>query len=264
MKKKCLIITLVMILVVCSLVSVVNASSLSVSMTPSSTAVKEATEFTVTIKISNIDAGQNGINSITSYLKYDTSVFETISESSMDDLNSWQHEFNSDTGKLIIFKTSFVKTEEEIFQITFKTKSGVTGKTGQISLSNILASNSESPISAPDIATTITVGDVPLANTNTNQNKTNTNTNVANPALTLNVNANKNKTNNTNIANVPVNGTVNSNKIGNNTNVPVNNGTSNNNIPYTGTEDVAMRAIFVVLVIAAISYFKYESMKDVK
>ena len=35
-------------------------------------------------------------------------------------------------------------------------------------------------------------------------------------------------------------------------------------MPYTGAEDVAMRAIFVVLVVAAVSYFKYESMKDVK
>ena len=206
MKKKSLIITLIMILIICVLVNSASALSLTATMTPSSTTVPESTEFTVTIKVSNIDAGQNGINSLQGYLKYDTAVFET--------------------------------------------KSGVNGKSGSIKLSNIIASNSESEISAADISTTITVGTAPAAgNTNTPKNPItiNANTNVVNTPSVISPNVNTKNTNNTN-TNV----------------VPVGNTTPEEDIPYTGAGDVAMRAIFVVLVVAAISYFKYESMKDVK
>ena len=75
MKKKSLIITLIMILIICVLVNSASALSLTATMTPSSTTVPESTEFTVTIKVSNIDAGQNGINSLQGYLKYCCIVF---------------------------------------------------------------------------------------------------------------------------------------------------------------------------------------------
>lgn len=249
MKKKSLVITLIIVLVICSLINSVSALSFTATMTPSSTTVPESTEFTITVKVSNIDAGANGINSLAGYLKYDTAVFETVSSTSIDQLNSWQPSYNSENGKLTLVKSSFVKEEEEVFQITFKTKSGVTGKSGAISFSNIVASNSEGDISAADISTTITVG---TAGANTN-----TNTNSAQNPLTINVNTNTNRNTNTNVVNPTVN------NQGNNTNqVPTN--TADEEMPYTGAEDVAMRAIFVVLVVAAVSYFKYESMKDVK
>lgn len=247
MKKKSLIITLIMILIICVLVNSASALSLTATMTPSSTTVPESTEFTVTIKVSNIDAGQNGINSLQGYLKYDTAVFETISATSIEKLNTWTPEYNAETGKIVLYTTTFVKDADEVLQITFKTKSGVNGKSGSIKLSNIIASNSESEISAADISTTITVGTAPVAgNTNTPKNPItiNANTNVVNKPSVISPNVNTKNTN-TNV-------------------VPVGNTTPEEDIPYTGAEDVAMRAIFVVLVVAAISYFKYESMKDVK
>ena len=250
MKKKSLIITLIMILIICVLVNSASALSLTATMTPSSTTVPESTEFTVTIKVSNIDAGQNGINSLQGYLKYDTAVFETISATSIEKLNTWTPEYNAETGKIVLYTTIFVKDADEVLQITFKTKSGVNGKSGSIKLSNTIASNSESEISAADISTTITVGTAPaVGNTNTPKNPItiNANTNVVNTPSVISPNVNTKNTNNTN-TNV----------------VPVGNTTPEEDIPYTGAGDVAMRAIFVVLVVAAISYFKYESMKDVK
>ena len=247
MRKKSLVITLIMVLVICGLVNSVSALSFSTTMTPSSTTVPEATEFTVTVKVSAIDAGTNGINSLAGYLKYDTDVFETIGETAIEGLNSWQPSYNSENGKITLVKNQFVKTDEEILQITFKTKTGVTGETGAISFSNIVASNSESNISARDISTTITVGTASAnANTNTYSNG------IQNPAVTINPNRNTN----TNVVSPTVNNQNNTNQV------PTN--TAEEEMPYTGAEDVAMRAIFVVLVVAAVSYFKYESMKDVK
>ena len=82
MKKKILKITTIMIMFTLVYVSIVNALSFTATITPSSTTVAESTEFTVKIKVSNLDVGTNGINSLSGYLKYDKDVFETITDCS--------------------------------------------------------------------------------------------------------------------------------------------------------------------------------------
>jgi hypothetical protein len=232
-------------------------------MTPSSTTVPESTEFTIVIKVSNLDVGSNGINSLNGYLKYDSKIFETISDSSLEGLNGWTTSYNADNGKIILVKNSFVKSDQEVLQITFKTKSDVSGQSGAISFSNIVASNSESDISASDISTTITIGTNTGASTNTNTNITG-NTQTITPTVINPTNSLANATNtNTNSESTNTNSIVNGIAY-RNANTTQTNSTSDDEMPYTGVEDVALRAIFVVLVIAAISYFKYESMKDVK
>jgi hypothetical protein len=258
MKRKSLVITLLIALIIGILTTSASALSFTATMTPSSTTVPESTEFTIVIKVSNLDVGTNGINSLSGYLKYDTKVFEEISDSSLEGLNGWEPEYNSDNGKLTLVKSKFVKEEQEVFQITFKTKSGVSSQSGAISFSNIVASNSESDISASDISTTITVG----TNSNIiNGISYNNNTQLILPST---VNPTNTNTNNSGVTSITptVNGTQNNN-TDTNTNTQTNE-TSDEDMPYTGVEDVALRAIFVVLVISAISYFKYESMKDVK
>ena len=283
MKKKILVITLVIILIVSILTSIVSAASFTASMTSSATTVKESTEFTVTIKVSNIDAGVNGINSVEGILSYDTAVFESLTTSSIDALHEWTADYNPSTGKLVLYTMSWVNTEQDIVQITLKTKSGTSGKTGYIKYTNIEASNNESEIKAQDVSTNVTVGNqtssggdgnsqtntnntpqqIPM-NTNTNKNtntNTNSNTNTnTNRNTNTNKNTNTNRNNNTNTNNAPQNSYVGSN--GNNTNTNTNSSTSEEDIPYTGTSDNIMAAIFVVLVLAGISYYKYESIKE--
>jgi hypothetical protein len=261
MKRKSIVITLIIALIIGILTTSSSALSFTATMTPSSTTVPESTEFTIVIKVSNLDVGSNGINSLNGYLKYDSKIFETISDSSLEGLNGWTTSYNADNGKIILVKNSFVKSDQEVLQITFKTKSDVSGQSGAISFSNIVASNSESDISASDISTTITVGTNTVPSTNTNTN-TSGNTQVITPTVINPTNSLANAANtNTETSNTSpiVNGSVN-----NNTNNTKTNSVSSDEMPYTGVEDVALRAIFVVLVIAAISYFKYESMKDVK
>ena len=78
MKKKILKITTIMIMFTLVYVSIVNALSFTATITPSSTTVAESTEFTVKIKVSNLDVGTNGINSLSGYLKYDKDGFMSI------------------------------------------------------------------------------------------------------------------------------------------------------------------------------------------
>lgn len=152
----------------------------------------------------------------------------------------------------MLYKQGFLNEDADIVQITFKTKTNVTGKTGDIKLSDIKASNTGETIEASTISTRITVGkNSDGANmANTSGNRTNTNT----PSR-INTTANTSR----NIAN-----NTNTNRNAQSSYIDSTNNTQNTagDIPYTGVSDNIMRAIFVVLVIAGISYFKYESIKE--
>ena len=255
MKNK-LLTTMVMVLFIIFMMTIVtNAVSFTATMTPSATTVKEATEFTITVKVSNLDVGSNGINSLEGYLRYDTEVFETISESSIEGLNNWVAKFDDTNGKISLTKNTFVTSTQEVFQITFKTKSGVSGKSGNISYSDIVASNSETNISATDISTSITVGNAPAEDTS------NTTSNVAvisNNVGTINAVSSSNNTitNNTaNTANNVVSSYVNT----------MTNTTSETDMPQTGVNDTVLKLIFVVIGVAIVFYIKIEKLnKELK
>ncbi len=252
MKKKLAIISLMLILVVTSLVTTVSASSFSASFSTPKTTVAESNEFVVTIKISNLDVGTNGINIFEGVLTYSPQVFETLSDDSIDGNNGWQPSYNKENGKLMLYNPGFIKEDSDVVQITFKTKSGVTGKSGEIKLNDIKATNTEESISAAPISTKITIGNAPSGNEIGNQSGQPTNTNRPANQIVPRNNTVKNNTS----GNIVRNNTVNTNKTNTNTT------SYEEDIPYTGASDNIMRAIFVVLVIAGISYFKYESIKE--
>ena len=257
MKNKLLSIVLVMLLMVSIIAISAYAVSFTATMTPSATTVKEATEFTITVKVSNLDVGANGINSLEGYLKYAADVFETISESSIEGLNSWVAKFDETTGKISLTKNTFVTSTQEVFQITFKTKSDVSGKSGTISYSDIVASNSETTISATDISTSIAIGNTSEGNT------TNTTSNVvaiSNNTVSINaVTSSNNTANNTVTTNTTANNAVSSYV---NTMTNTNAGTE---MPNTGVDDTILKLIFVVIAVALVFYIKIERLnKDLK
>lgn len=257
MKSKLLKIVIVFIILLFTYETVVSALSFTASIVTGSTTVAENTEFTVTVKVSNLDVGQNGINALEGYLEYDTKVFQPITESSVEGLSGWKADFFPDNKKVVLTKSTFTKTEESVFQVTFRTKQDVAGSTGAISFKSIIASNSADEISATDIATQVTVGTTP---TNTPTNDTNTgNTNKPSTInTTVNTNSN-NKTNNTNVntENINTDTNSNSNNISTYTNTNTNS-SSESDIPKTGVEDTILLMIFVILVIAFIFYIKIE------
>ena len=198
MEKKVFKVLIMIMLLVIAVSTVAQAASFTATMTPSSTTVAPETEFTVTVKISNLDVGSNGINSLSGYLTYDDAVFETINESSIEGVNDWKPTFSSDNGRITLLKTQFVNTEEAVFQITFKTKSETDLKkktSGIIKLSQVVASNSQDDITASDISTTITISTATANET----------TNTATNSLVLKTNT---TTKNTTIKNTTTNNTV--------------------------------------------------------
>lgn len=266
MKKKILSMLIVISLMFLILATSAFALSFTATMKASSSTVPESTEFTITVKVSNLDVGSNGINSLSGYLKYDSEVFETISESSIEGLNSWDVTFDESTQNIRLTKNTFVTSAQEVFQITFKTKTGVSGKTGSISYSNVVASNSESDISATDISTQITIGTASegtenttgnitvisanTANTNVSSNNTTTNTNTIVSSVNT-INTTTNNTSNNTITNTnTVSGYVNT----------MTNTTAEEDMPDTGVDDTVLGLIFIVIAVAIIFYVKIEKL----
>lgn len=240
MKKKILKLTTIIMLLVITYATIANALSLTVSMETNNTTIAEATEFTVTVKVSNLDVGENGINSLTGTLKYDKSIFEEITDSSIEGVNGWNSSYEKDTGKIVSTKQSFVKTEESVFNITLKTKANVTGKEGVIEFTDIKAQNSDSQIDAQNISVTISVG----TETGNTANKSNTGNSTS--ILPISNSAKNNIANNTSNTNNTVKSYINATNV------------LDDNIPETGVKDTLAIAIFAVAVIAIIVYIRIE------
>ena len=266
MEKKVFKVLIMIMLLVIAVSTVAQAASFTATMTPSSTTVAPETEFTVTVKISNLDVGSNGINSLSGYLTYDDAVFETINESSIEGVNDWKPTFSSDNGRITLLKTQFVNTEEAVFQITFKTKSETDLKkktSGIIKLSQVVASNSQDDITASDISTTITISTATAnetTNTATNSLVLKTNTTTKNTTI-------KNTTTNNTVKNTVTNTTGNAVGAAVNTtkNTTVYNTVGEEDIPYTGVEDTIVYVLFVAIAMALVFYIKFEKInKDIR
>ena len=220
---------------------IANAVTFTATMTPSSSTVEESTEFTVTIAVSNLSDVDNGINALSGNLEYDTDVFDEITDTNIEALNKWKCEYDASSGKIELSKSTFVTSTQEVLQITFKTKSGVSGKKGTISYSNITASNSEDDeVTATDISTSITVG-------SSSSNNTSTNVIAANTAANNTV---ENNTSNTNVSTY-----VNT----------MQNTSTNDDMPDTGVDDTIMLMMFILIFAALGFYIKIEKInKEIK
>lgn len=239
MKKKINLVILFTILLIGLMVTSVFAFSFTASLTPSATTVAPGKELIVTLKVSNIDAGDKGLSAISGVLIYDTSAFEAVTESSIDELNGWTVTYTASTGKITAYKTSFVKEEEDVLQITMKTLAGntVSGKSGTIKLDSVVATNGDTDISAKSVSTSINISS---GSTNRPTNKVN---NVVN-----NTNKPKNVIAN-NVVKPVVNNVVPEPQVENEV---------KEEIPYTGTTDIVLIGVVGAIIIAIVVYSKYK------
>lgn len=273
MKKRLYVIAIIITLVLSTLMVKVQAADLSytASMKANSDSVEKGKEFIVTLSVSNIKAGDKGINSLSGYLEFDTKVFEEITAENIDGSNDWNVTYSEDTGKITLLKTSFVKETQEVCKITLKTKSSTTSTKGTIEFKDIVASNSESEIATDDISLEVGIGaasnsnsnnTIKITSNNTNKN-TNTNTNT-NSNTNKNISANTNKnTNSNNSSNSIVANTNKNNTNKNNTNVNnanIANETNEEEMPDTGLDDTIVKAIILVGLVGAIGYIKMKSL----
>ena len=257
MRKKIYVVFLMIIMLINILAISVSALSFSTTMTPSNTKIEAGTEVVVSVKLSSLEVGENGINIFTATLGYDTNVFETLTDTNIEGSNDWQSAYNSGTGKITLTKTSYVKSDQEIMQITLKVKSDVEdGTKGSVELSNVRASTPDDEIGGSNISTTITVGSAGGTTETPVENTTNT---TPSNVIVIGGNTTRNDV-------VTQTNTIVSNNTANtiNTENDVVANQTEDDIPYTGSETTAIIQIIMgVIIIALLIYRKIYSLEDV-
>lgn len=147
--KKTLVTFIITALILMTSITTVKGLSFSVKITPSSTTVQKGETVTLTISVSDLDVGSKGINTILLAMEYDKNIFETVSSSNIEALNSWDKpSFNPDNGKMLSTRDPFLTAGGDVFAIKLTAKSTATTGNTTVTFKNIEASNSESDIYA--------------------------------------------------------------------------------------------------------------------
>lgn len=141
----------------------VRADSFNLVVTANKTYVKAGEEVELTLKISNIDVKDPGINTVEGYLKYDNSIFEEVDTSSIESLNNWSITYNSEEteekGKFLgVIMANGVKEDQTIGKIKLKVKSGVKYTKTTITINGITSNNGEEEIKEEDKQIVLEVG----------------------------------------------------------------------------------------------------------
>lgn len=222
---------------VLSIITIVEASSFKFTTSADKTTIQPGEQVSISLGISDIDAGELGINTIEGILEYDETIFEEVTSSSISSQNNWSITYNKEDGKfLAAILTDGVKEEQQIGKITLKVKSGVEYKTTQIKFKSIKSNDGENLIEETDKVINLTVGTKPTQQEN-NQNSGGTNTDTGTddnnkqsaPTITTPLTVNKQESN------------INANKL-----------------PQTGTSPYLFIGAVVLMIAATIGYICYK------
>lgn len=209
----------------------VNADSFKFNVKANQTSLKPGDTVEINMNISDIDAGDLGINTLEAILEYDSNVFEEVSQSNFSSKNNWSLTYNSEDtenkGKfLAVIVTTGVKENQDIGTLTLKVKNSAQNTNTTVTLKNVASNNGETLINETDKAITFKI------ESDNNANKPNT----GNPGIVIEDNKN--------------NSTQNSIK-------------KDGDIPKTGLENYKIYiATGVTVVIAMVAYGVYKKIES--
>jgi len=134
MRKKILKIAIIMLVSLVIGASIVNAkaSSFNWQVEANKSKLKPGEEVTISLSVSDIDMGDNGMNVLEGVIKYDKDVFEEITNSNIKSESNWSTTYNAETsnslnGKFLAVNFSQGVTKNtKIFSVTLKVKEKIT------------------------------------------------------------------------------------------------------------------------------------------
>ena len=252
----------------------------STQLTADKTSVTRSSEITVTLKLKDFANMGDGLYACFAELEYDKNYFEELTATSLKGAGTWSTPtFNPANNQLTTDSGTGVKTESEVFTVTFKVKADAPIGTTNIRVKNFQASEGDADLNANNDATiTVRVVEENTTNDDNNNNGQNNNTNDNNS----NNNGQNNNTNDNNSNNNGQNNNTNDNNSNNNgQNNNTNNNNSNNNaqnnnasaqdntqstnkLPQTGENVVIFAGILIVIVAGVIAYLKYQKYRGIK
>lgn len=162
MKKisKILAITLTLVIL---LTVTVKADSFKFNVKANKASLKPGDTVAINLNISNIDAGDLGINTLEAVLEYDYNVFEEVTQDNFQSANNWSLTYNNEDtenkGKfLAVIVASGVKENQDIGRITLKVKNSAKDTNTTVKFKNVFSNNGQTLIKEADKSIAFKVG----------------------------------------------------------------------------------------------------------
>lgn len=254
-KTKEIIILGVILAIVCMLGTTVNAestSSFKAAVTPTEKTLKPGEEITITLAVSDIDMGEDGINTLEGTIEYDKEIFEEVKSSNIQSKNNWSTTYNDENstlnGKFLAVNLSAgIKEDTEIFSITLKAKSEIESTANtEIKFVDITSNDGTDLINVGTKKVKITVEvEEEVTPPETNENNTIENNTVENNTVNTGNQTTNQTTNQTN-----TNGTDKT--------------LSNTNLPKAGKSTAIIVGILIISIIGIATGMKNRYLKGIK
>lgn len=233
--------SLIMLLIIMCWAGVVYAAtSCNISLETAKSEFNKNDEFTVDVKLSNIQS-ERGIIALEANLEYDK---ESLTLVSMEGQNKWSSpvkdlSYNEATGKLVIDKTGLAQSDEVILKLTFKVKEN-SKKNLMIALSNIRVSDATVPTEVKTAYKNITIKEGQDNNVPTPPGEDNNNPTIP----PVEENPSNPSTPDQNTVQIPQTNTTNTT-----------NTTANGNLPQTGYDNRMLILFIVVAVVSVVALY---------
>lgn len=172
--KKIVTILGMLVIMLSAFTQTVKAAGFNFNVSPNATTVEYGDTVTISLKVTDIDAGELGINTVECMLQYDEEMFEDIQIQSK---NNWSITYNDrkdneNYGKfLAVLLGTGVTEDQEIGTISFKVKTNSTAKSGNITFSQVASNDGQNIIPTSDKTVTINIKEENANNNNNNGNK---------------------------------------------------------------------------------------------
>lgn len=177
----------ILVMIVCMIGVTVQAESghtFKATVTPTQSTIKPGETVTISINVSDINMGTNGINTVEGKIEYDKTIFEEVKSSNIQSFSNWTTTYNDESstlnGKFLSVNLSAgVKENTKIFSVTFKAKQDIAKTTStQIKFNEITSNDGIDLVSAGSKIVNITVNvdngtvETPADNSNEKNNNT--------------------------------------------------------------------------------------------
>lgn len=197
--KRFVSILMVVFIVVALLTQPVEATGFNFIATPNRTTIQKGDMVQINLNLTNIDAGELGINTVECTLQYDKEFFENLKINSK---NNWSITYNESTGKLLaVLVTTGVTTDQEIGTITINIKQDTTETSGSINFTEVASNDGKNLIPTANQTVKISLAENGVSGNKTDSGKTNSSTTGAQSTQATNTKPSTSSTKKENISN---------------------------------------------------------------
>ena len=263
--KKVLINLLIVIvaIIVMSTNMAVQAVGFKLNATSNATTVKPGDEITITLAVSDVDLGENGMNTLEGTLDYNRDIFEEVKSSDIATQNGWIVTYNDEAtglnGKFLATKTGEgVKENQTLATIKLKVKENVSNQTTSVTIKDIATNDGTNLVEETNKQITIKIE---TPSTNSNPSGEGSGSGSQGGAQGGSQGSNGSGKNDVNTAGSGNTNNNNTNKATTGTNNK-NTSKTNTSLPKTGVNDtIIVVGIVVIILTGIISYVKYKEYK---